>query len=254
MPQSSLIDPLDIISGSWRNLVKNFKLYTEFVLWMVVLSVAYWAIAVFTRTLFPTKLGANLVLGLSSLPLSLIFAAVTIGVIDAVAKTLQNKKAAVGESMLVGGHKLISFIWISILIGLMIALGAILLVIPALIFAVWYSFAANSLVVDGVRGSGALKASHKLVSGRWWSVFFRLVIPYLFFYFVVRFGLALVLLLLGAVLGDPGLFFGDITDITTVSNLHILTTTIVPQVAYGFGLVLATAANLIVWFDLKKAK
>ncbi len=253
MAQQTLIDPLDIISGSWRNFHKNFKLYTEFIVWMVLLSVAYWAIDVFTRTLFPDKLGANLVFGLASLPISLVFAAVSIGIVDSAAKTLQNKKAGVRESMLVGGHKLISFIWISILIGLMIALGLVLLVIPALIFAVWYSFAVNSLVVDDVRGRKALSASRKLVRNRWWGIFFRLVIPYLFYYFVIRFGLALIFLLLGSVLGDPSLFFGDITDINSVSNLHILATTIVPQVVYGYGLVLATSANLILWFDLKKS-
>ncbi len=73
------------------------------------------------------------------------------------------------------------FIFVSILSGLAIAGGFILLIIPGIIFSVWFAFATYALTIDGKHGVEALRMSKNLVKGRWWEVLARLFVPGLFF-------------------------------------------------------------------------
>jgi len=66
---------------------------------------------------------------------------------------------------LVGGY-----FWVSILTGLAVLGGFILLIIPAFIFAVWYGFGTYVYVIEGTRGWDALKQSKEYVSGNFWAV------------------------------------------------------------------------------------
>ena len=61
-----------------------------------------------------------------------------------------------------------SVILISILVGLAVAGGLILLVIPGLIFAVMFSVAIPALVVENLRGTDAMSRSWNLVKGYFW--------------------------------------------------------------------------------------
>ncbi|HYC80025.1 MAG TPA: hypothetical protein VEC17_03280, partial [Candidatus Binatia bacterium] len=67
------------------------------------------------------------------------------------------------------------FFWTGFLSGLLTTFGFILLIIPGIIFWVWYSFAQNIYVDKGVKGYDALKLSKKYVEGLWWPVFRALI-------------------------------------------------------------------------------
>jgi len=69
---------------------------------------------------------------------------------------------------------------VSIVVGLIIFLGMILLVIPAIIFAVWYSFSILLVLDKGVGIGQALKQSKSMVSGRFWKILGRSVVFGLF--------------------------------------------------------------------------
>lgn len=71
------------------------------------------------------------------------------------------------------------YIWIGILSGLAIMVGFILLVIPGVILLVWFCLSVYILVVEGARGTDALKRSKAYVEGHWWAVFGRLCLLWL---------------------------------------------------------------------------
>src|SRR3989344_3640649 len=73
-------------------------------------------------------------------------------------------------------NKIGSFFWISLLTGLAVIAGFILLVIPGIIFSVWFSFAIYVLISENVKGTDALSKSKQLVLGNWWPVFGRILI------------------------------------------------------------------------------
>jgi len=72
----------------------------------------------------------------------------------------------------------------SLLSGLAILGGFILLIIPGIIFSIWFAFALYAVVLDSKKDTEAMKYSKKLVSGRWWAVFWRMFLPSLIFMIV----------------------------------------------------------------------
>lgn len=61
-----------------------------------------------------------------------------------------------------------SVLWISILVGLAVAVGLILFIIPGLIFLVMFAVAIPALVVENLRGTDSMSRSWNLVKGHFW--------------------------------------------------------------------------------------
>ena len=88
----------------------------------------------------------------------------------------RDKEIGVKESLIRVKNKIIPSLWIEILYGLIVIVGLILLVIPGIIFSVWYFFAIYILASEGLRGRKALSRSKELVSGNFGKVLWRLFI------------------------------------------------------------------------------
>jgi len=125
-------------------------------------------------------------------------------------------------------------------------------IIPALIFLIWFRFAQYHTMSGGERGFQALGASRNLITGRWFAVLFRVMVPFFFFAIAASFVRMLVYLAVGTALGDPRLFFGQIADADQLSHLHTLITAIVPQAIDGLAIALFLGADLALWLDLKR--
>jgi hypothetical protein len=52
--------------------------------------------------------------------------------------------------------------------------GLLLLIVPAFIFAVWFSFTQFIVILEGKRGAQALQASREFVTGKFWKTFFMI--------------------------------------------------------------------------------
>ena len=57
----------------------------------------------------------------------------------------------------------------SILAGLAVLGGFVLLIIPGIIFSTWFAFVIYAVALDGEKNTAALRASKRLVTGRWWE-------------------------------------------------------------------------------------
>ncbi len=68
----------------------------------------------------------------------------------------------------------------SLLVGLIVFGGMILLVIPGIIFAVWFTFFRFGIAEKELDIGASLKQSKALVTGRFWKVFGRLIVFTLF--------------------------------------------------------------------------
>lgn len=89
------------------------------------------------------------------------------------------------EIFILGFKNMFKFFLISLVIGLILLLGLVLLVIPAIIFGVWYSFSILLVLDKGVRIGQALKQSKSIVSGRFWKILGRSVVFGLFSFLIV---------------------------------------------------------------------
>lgn len=102
----------------------------------------------------------------------------------------REEKIGIKESLRRGWHRIVSFIWISILIGFINMGGSLLFIIPGIIFAIWFSFATFVLISEDFRGMNALFRSKQWVSGNWGKVFWRFLvigIILLIIYFCIAF-------------------------------------------------------------------
>lgn len=88
----------------------------------------------------------------------------------------RDKKIGIKESFAMAWHKILSYWWVSILVGLITMLGFLLLIIPGIIFAIWFSLAGYVLVSEDLRGMKALLRSKQLIKGYWFKVFWRLLV------------------------------------------------------------------------------
>jgi hypothetical protein len=247
-----LVGASDLIVGSWENLRKHIHAYLGYVVWFMALALVQWILLITTRNLIDDSIVRTVVYTLTSLPVALVTMVVSIGVLHMTSETLQKRKPDPRASFAHGIHRLVPFIWVSFLVGVILFFGALLLVFPFIYFFVTLAFAPTFLVVDGLRGTDALRASRDLVTGRWWTTMWRLAVPLLFFHVAAAFILAVLYLVFGSFFGDLSLFFQDVTSIHDLTNAQLLVSTVLPQVVQGFMLPLYVAAELLLWFDLKR--
>ncbi len=80
--------------------------------------------------------------------------------------------AALGE----GYRRMWSVAWVLFLAGAIVLAGSVALLVPAILFGVWFAFAVVVLFAEDRRGLEALLASRAYVRGHWWPVFGRLLL------------------------------------------------------------------------------
>lgn len=69
-----------------------------------------------------------------------------------------------------------SYLWASILVTLIVIGGTILLIVPGIIWSVYFSFFGYVLVCEKIKGYAAAKKSQELVKGYWWAVVGRVIV------------------------------------------------------------------------------
>jgi hypothetical protein len=116
-------------------------------------------------TSFIAALFAGAIGGLIAVLISAVLQAATV---RAAAQATIGDPVDVQASYRYGFRRLWSVILISILVGLIVAAGFILLIIPGIIFLVFLSLSIPALIVEDRRGTDALGRSWGLVSGHFW--------------------------------------------------------------------------------------
>jgi hypothetical protein len=88
-----------------------------------------------------------------------------------VAGALEEDRAlSAGDTLRRLGSRAAAVIAVSIMAGILIGFGALLLVIPGILIAVWTSVATPVAAIEGLRNSGALRRSRDLTRGQFWHV------------------------------------------------------------------------------------
>ena len=171
--QKRLTDPITLLKESWQIFSSKAK---------TILAIA--AIPVVFRLLIDILLSFY---SLSSTPvwiiwiiLSLIFLffqlLATPSLLFALKENLFLK-----EALQKGQKFFLSYLWVYFLVTIIVAGGFLLFIIPGIIFSIWFSLAVVVLVFEEKRGFSALFQSKQLIAGRWWGVFWRLLVFNLIF-------------------------------------------------------------------------
>lgn len=72
-----------------------------------------------------------------------------------------------------GFKNIFRYLFISLVLGLIVTIGIVLLIIPSVVFGVWYSFSIFLVLDKNLNIREALRQSKKMVRGRFWKVLGR---------------------------------------------------------------------------------
>jgi hypothetical protein len=122
--------------------------------------------------LFFMNIAVLLIASLAFFIVALITSAIAEGVCIKNTSNLVEKGATnTEEALTFTVHKLLSLLAASIITGIMIGVGLVLLVVPGIIFAIMFSLAIPSVIIENVGVVDSLSKSRKLVSNRWLKTF-----------------------------------------------------------------------------------
>ncbi len=164
-------NPFELVKPSWQGFKLNWKPYLGLILVSVAAVVAV-VVLVFLTYVMSRSTGATVIVGLIAF----------FGLVAASAVYLTPAAYRLQLAM-ARGHKLslgqavagslplgLRLLGTGLLAGLAVLGGFLLLVVPGLIFLVWFSQSAYVVVNEDLSGVAALKRSRQLVRNRFWDV------------------------------------------------------------------------------------
>ncbi len=97
----------------------------------------------------------------------------------AVADAYLGERPAWRSSLRFALVRLHSLLWVTVLGGVLVLLGALLFVVPGIWLWIAFAVAVPVLLMEDVKGRRALGRSRRLVRGRWWQAFALVLLGYL---------------------------------------------------------------------------
>lgn len=85
----------------------------------------------------------------------------------------RDRKIGIGEALSLASKKLMSYFWVSFLVGFITFGGFGLFIVPGIIFSLWFSLSFVILVVENLKGRDALLRSKQLTGGNLAGIFWR---------------------------------------------------------------------------------
>ena len=117
----------------------------------------------------------------------------------------QDRALSAGEVLRALGDRAGSVIAVSIMSGILIMLGMILLVIPGIVIAVWTVVATPVAAIEGLKNSAALGRSRNLARGQFWHILGTMFLSWVIVMALVLGGALVLGMLLGTVGMPTGL-------------------------------------------------
>lgn len=247
-----LITAKEIINKSIGLYKTNFQLFLKYMLLLfaptAILSIAATMIGSIpqTVTLYGLMSTPSIINGLIIIICSIISLWISIAFVRTVADCYENRGAKnIKDELQAAIAVIIPVILMSILASLIILGGTLLVLVPGIIFAVWFAFYFYAIVLDNQKGLSSLHASKHLVKGRWFAVLWRLLAPGMFF--------ALIIIVFQGFLGYvfdiilKNISFSAFSYIFIICLLALLNALITVLVTP-----LGTAAPTILYLELKK--
>lgn len=161
--QAKVISIGDLFRESWSLYRERIGLLTK----IILLPVAF----IVTGDLWGLLTPDNWFGGL------LIFIGTIISVLSYLALVFAlTKKTSFSESYRLALRRIWSYGWLTVLSGFVILGGFFMLVIPGIVFSIWFMFAIYVFAIEGDKGMNALLKSREYVRGYWWPVFGRQIV------------------------------------------------------------------------------
>ena len=164
---------------------------------------------------------------------------------------------AVGREPTIGGvwsrlgRLILPLVLTGILVWFVVALGTLLLIIPGVLFYVWFALSAQAIAIEDRRYAGAMGRSRELVSGSWWRVFGILIVIGLVTGFASQIVAQFISALLGVVGVNGGFDLLHPSQSGSASSLPAVLSSTVASLLIG---PISALAAALLYFDLRLRK
>ncbi len=198
-----LIKARDLIRESWTLYKNNFLFLTKIAAWLLIPAVVLTVLPIFDT--------GGKFFGIINIFLLLVYlftifflaSFISIALVMAINGLLKQEKVDMKAVYGASYSKILSYIWISVLVTVATLGGTLLLIIPGIIFSIWFSFSLYILILEGQRGTQSLAMSRELVKGYFWPVLWRWVAPYFVYGLLLTIIFVIPIYLIGLAIGDP---------------------------------------------------
>lgn len=166
----------DVLQARWILLLKIFSI--PFILLIASIGASFFSVgfALFVSPLF-------LILAVLAVIIAgAAWVVAGVAATKAIAQPAENINISAGELLKESLSIFWSYLWVSILTGLVVLGGFTLFIIPGIIMAISLMFAKLVIVVEDARGFSALDRSRQYVQGYWWAVAGRVIAASLLIY------------------------------------------------------------------------
>lgn len=154
-----------------------------------------------------------------------------------------DSELSTGDALMVGLRRMLPLVFMSILFGLVLMIGFVLLLVPGFILLVSLMLAYVVMVVEGTGPLASLNTSHRLVWGNWWRCAAIATIG--FFVLLVIYAAVVIVIGLGAALAPQSMDSVATQLVTTVVAGLVVNLLAVP---FSIALLVAT------YWDMKLRK
>lgn len=170
----------EYIKEAWSLYFKkeNFMFFAKI---MAILTIISSSLSYLTGYLYPADYLKNI--DYSNIPMVVLFVAISVAAMIVGLWTQTTtyisvlRMGTVEKDILIQGYKkMFKFFLATLVIGIIVTFGAILLIIPAILFGIWYSFTLFLVLDKDIKIGEALKTSKLLVKGKFWKILGRFVV------------------------------------------------------------------------------
>lgn len=167
-----LLSAGNMLKQAWAQYSKQFTAFREPLIWMLVPSVLMSLLPIIPGTTSGTRFLLGIIYTLVALW-------ATVQIIDT-SWALHEGKAppsSLTRSLAWGPlGRVVDYALVSILYAVVVVGGFFLLIIPGILFMNWFAFSPLVTLIEGAHGTGSLKRSKELVSGRFWPMAWRWIV------------------------------------------------------------------------------
>ncbi len=161
--------------------------------------------------------------------------------IKSVSESYLGKDVSVGQAYKAVLPRLLSIIGAAILVAIVTGIGFLLLIIPGIIFALWYTLTPQAIVVEGKSATSGMSRSKALVSGNLGKVF----------------GLWIVVGIINAIIGQLFQYVGGL--VAGVPSPGDYTTPVIVQQLFSMAgqmliMPISAGAFILLYYDLRIRK
>jgi len=189
-PETSLIGVFELLKNTWEVYKKRFKVLVGIMVIPAVSPIFFLLVYLFLSGFhFAVPIAVPIIVAVVMFIFAVLIFGVSIWSSLALLFAIKDREENIGikESFRRAYGRVSSYLWVSVLHFFVGLGGFVMLIIPGIIFSIWFFLSTIIFVSEGHKGLNALLRSKEYVQGRWWKILWRTFCPILFYVIIASF-------------------------------------------------------------------